>query len=269
MRLKIILRIIKVIIAIASFAAAVAFIAERIDEVKNNGAKFFHKPYGIYERFIKRPLDCFLSTGALIVLSPAILFLTIIGAIKMKGNPFFTQERPGRINPKTGKERIFKLIKFRSMTNEKDKDGHLLPDNIRLTRYGKFLRASSADELGELINIIKGDMAVVGPRPWAVSYLDYFTPEEHQRHSVRPGLTGLAQVNGRTAANWGERLGFDTEYVKDISFKNDVKIILLTVKKVLVKSDIVEAEGQGNFYDYRKKQWEDGVVRKPNSLEKH
>ena len=185
----------------------------------------------------------------------------------MKGNPFFTQDRPGRIDPKTGKERIFKLIKFRSMTNEKDKDGHLLPDNIRLTRYGKFLRASSADELGELINIIKGDMAVVGPRPWAVSYLDYFTPEEHQRHSVRPGLTGLAQVNGRTTANWSERLGFDIEYVKDISFKNDAKIIFLTAKKVFVKSDIVEAGCQGNFDDYRKKQWEDGTVPVPSNNE--
>lgn len=265
--MKALLKIIEVIIALATFASVIAFISERIDEIKNKGAKYLHKPHGIYERFIKRPIDCFLSTGALIVLSPVIVFLTIIGAIKMKGNPFFTQDRPGRIDPKTGKERIFKLIKFRSMTNEKDKDGHLLPDNIRLTRYGKFLRASSADELGELINIIKGDMAVVGPRPWAVSYLDYFTPEEHQRHSVRPGLTGLAQVNGRTAANWGERLGFDIEYVKDISFKNDAKIIFLTAKKVLVKSDIVEAGCQGNFDDYRKKQWEDGTVPVPSNNE--
>ncbi len=258
--MKVILKIIEFIIELATFAAVISFIAERIEEIKNKGAKFLHKPHGIYERFIKRPLDCFLSTGALIVLSPVMLFLTIMGAVKMKGNPFFTQDRPGKIDPQTGKERIFKLIKFRSMTNEKDENGNLLPDEKRLPKYGKILRASSADELGELFNIIKGDMAVVGPRPWAVLYLDYFTPEEHQRHSVRPGLTGLAQINGRTAANWGERLNYDTEYVKNISFMNDVRIIFLTVKKVFVKADIVEAGCQGNFDDYRKKQWEEGTV---------
>ena len=256
-----------VISAFAALTAGIAFIAERIEEIKNNGKELKHKPYGIYERFIKRPLDCFLSTGALIVLSPVMVFLTIMGAIKMKGNPFFTQERPGRIDPQTGKEKIFKLIKFRSMTNEKDENGNLLPDAKRLPKYGKLLRASSADELGELFNIIKGDMSVVGPRPWAVSYLDYFTPEEHQRHSVRPGLTGLAQVNGRTAANWGERLGYDTKYVNNISFVNDARIIFLTVKKVFVKSDIVEAGCQGNFDDYRKKQWEDGTVAVPSNNE--
>jgi lipopolysaccharide/colanic/teichoic acid biosynthesis glycosyltransferase len=152
------------------------------------------------------------------------------------------------------------------MTNERDTEGNLLPDDKRLPKYGKLLRASSADELGELLNIIKGDMAVVGPRPWAVSYLDYFTPEEHQRHSVRPGLTGLAQVNGRTAANWGERLGYDTKYVKDISFVNDAKIIISTVKKVFVKSDIVEAGCQGDFDEYRRKQWDDGIVSKPVNI---
>ncbi len=264
--MKVVLKIIKGIISLAALATVIAFIAERIEEIKNKGAKFLHKPHGIYERFIKRPLDCFLSTGALIVLSPVMLFLTIMGAIKMKGNPFFTQDRPGKINPQTGKERIFKLIKFRSMTNEKDENGNLLPDEKRLSKYGKLLRASSADELGELFNIIKGDMAVVGPRPWAVSYLDYFTPEEHQRHSVRPGLTGLAQINGRTASNWGDRLKYDTEYVKCISFVDDANIILSTVKKVFVKADIVEAGCQGNFDDYRKKQWEDGIVPIPNNF---
>lgn len=265
--MKALLKIIEVIMALATLASVIAFIIERIDEIKNKGAKYLHKPHGVYERFVKRPIDCFLSTGALIVLSPVMLSLTIMGAIKMKGNPFFFQDRPGRIDPQTGKEKIFKLIKFRSMTNEKDENGSLLPDAERLSKYGKLLRASSADELGELFNIIKGDMSVVGPRPWAVSYLDYFTTEEHQRHSVRPGLTGLAQVNGRTAANWGERLGYDTDYVKNISFKNDVKIILLTVKKVFIKSDIVEAGCQGDFDDYRRKQWEDGIVAKPDGIE--
>ncbi len=264
--MKFVLKIIEIIIALAAFASVVAFISERIDEIKNKGAKFVHKPYGIYERFIKRPLDCFLSTGALIVLSPVMFFLTIMGAIKMKGNPFFTQNRPGRIDPKTGEESIFKLIKYRSMTNEKDENGNLLSDAQRLPKYGKLLRASSADELGELFNIIKGDMSIVGPRPWAVSYLDYFTPEEHQRHSVRPGLTGLAQVNGRTAANWGERLRYDTEYVKNISFANDAGIIFSTIKKVFVKSDIVEAGCQGDFDEYRKKQWDDGIVPKPDDI---
>lgn len=255
-----------VISAFAALTAGIAFIAERVEELKNKGKALAHRPYGIYERFIKRPLDCFLSIGALIVLSPVMIFLTVMGTIKMKGNPFFTQDRPGRIDPETGKERIFKLIKFRSMTNEKDAEGNLLPDAQRLPKYGKILRASSVDELSELFNIINGDMSIVGPRPWAVSYLDYFTPEEHQRHSVRPGLTGLAQVNGRTAANWGERLRYDTEYVKKVSFLGDCRIVLLTAKKVLFKSDIVEAGDQGNFDDYRKKQWEEGIVPIPNNM---
>ena len=265
--MKILLRIVKIVLAFAAITSAFAFVSERIEEIKNKGEKYLHKPYGVYERFIKRPLDCFLASGALIVLSPVLFLLTIMGAVRMKGNPIFTQTRPGRIDPKTGKERLFKLIKFRSMTNEKDADGNLLPDEQRLPKYGKMLRASSADELGELINIIKGDMAIVGPRPWAVSYLDYFTAEEHQRHSVRPGLTGLAQVNGRTAANWSERLGYDTEYVKNISFQNDAKIIFLTVKKVFDKADIVEAGCQGNFDEYRRKQWKEGTVPMPTDRE--
>lgn len=264
--MKTLLKIIKRIIALGGVTSFAAFIQDRVEETKNKNERFFHKPHSKYERFVKRPLDCFLSTCALIVLSPVIAFLTILGAIKMKGNPFFTQERPGRIDPKTGKEKVFKLVKFRSMTNEKDENGILLPSTKRLTKYGKVLRASSADELAELFNIVKGDMAVVGPRPWTVSYLKYFTPEEHQRHSVRPGLTGLAQVHGRTAANWTERLKYDTEYVKSISFSNDAKIILMTVQKVLKHSDIVEAGCQGNFDDYRRKQWADGTVPKPKGI---
>ena len=191
--IKILLKIIEVIIALATFASVLAFIGERIDEIRYKSAKFFRKPTGIYERFIKRPLDCFLSCGATIVLSPVILYLIIAGAINMKGNPFFTQDRPGRIDPRTGKERVFKLIKFRSMTNEKDDDGNLLPDEIRLKPYGKRLRASSCDELGELLNIIKGDMAVVGPRPQLVRDMVFMSDEQRNRHQVRQGLTGLAQ----------------------------------------------------------------------------
>ncbi len=182
--MKVLLRIIKIIIGLAALASVIAFIAERIDEIKYKRAKFFRKPTGIYERFIKRPLDCFLSCGATIVLSPVLLYLIIAGAINMKGNPFFTQERPGRKDPKTGRERIFRLIKFRSMTNEKDADGNLLPDEQRLKSYGKRLRASSLDELGELLNIIKGDMAVVGPRPQLVRDMVFMTPEQRKRHTA-------------------------------------------------------------------------------------
>lgn len=211
---------------------------------------------GIYEKYIKRVIDIVCSVVALIVLSPVLLILTIVGAIKMKGNPFFIQERPGK------DEKIFKLIKFRSMTCETDKDGNLLSDEVRLTKYGKFLRSSSLDELPELWNILRGDMSLIGPRPWAVSYLPYFTENERRRHLIRPGLSGWAQVNGRTAANWDDRLRFDIEYVDNISFLMDVKVILMTAKKFFCKDDIVEAGQQGDFSDYRKKQWEEGIVPK-------
>ena len=237
--MKIILRIIKAIIAIASFAASIAFIGERIDEVKNKGAQFFRKPTGIYERYIKRPLDCFLSCGAAIVLSPVLIYLIIAGAINMKGNPFFTQDRPGRVDPNTGKERIFKLIKFRSMTNEKDENGNLLPDDMRLKEYGRKLRASSCDELGELFNIIKGDMAVVGPRPQLVRDMVFMSDEQRKRHTVRQGLTGLAQCNGRNGLSWDNKLQYDIDYIENgISFIGDVKIIYRTVEKVFKKEGI-------------------------------
>ena len=227
------LKITGAITALAAVAGGIAFIGERIDELKNYGKEFRHKPYGVYERFVKRPLDCFLSTGALIVFSPTLLILTVVGALQMKGNPFFTQERPGR------NEKIFKLIKFRSMTNEKDKNGNLLPDDERLSKYGRALRASSGDELGELLNIVKGDMAIVGPRPLLVEYLPYYTAEERCRHNVRPGLTGLAQVNGRNTITWEEKFGYDTEYAHNITFANDFKIIVKTISKVFKRSDIL------------------------------
>ena len=237
--LKVLIKVIEVIIALASFAAAIAFIDERIDEIKYKGARFFRKPTGIYERFIKRPLDCFLSCGAAIVLSPVLLYLIIAGAINMKGNPFFTQDRPGRINPRTGKERIFKLIKFRSMTNEKDENGNLLPDEKRLKNYGKRLRSSSLDELGELLNIIKGDMAVVGPRPQLVRDMVFMSDEQRKRHMVRQGLTGLAQCNGRNGLAWDDKLQYDIDYIENgITFIGDVKIIYRTVEKVFKKEGI-------------------------------
>lgn len=188
----------------------------------------------MYAKYFKRVIDFTLSLIALIVLSPILLVLIIITAIAMKGNPFFTQQRPGK------DEKIFKLIKFRTMTNEKDENGNLLPDDVRLNKFGKFLRSTSLDELPELINILKGDMSIVGPRPLLVKYLPYYTEEEKHRHDVRPGLTGLAQVNGRNAiASWEERFSYDLKYVKECSLFLDVKILLLTVGKVLKRSDIL------------------------------
>lgn len=151
----------------------------------------------------------------------------------MKGNPFFVQPRPGKIDPKTGKEKIFKLIKFRSMTQEKDKDGNLLPDEQRMTKYGEFIRKTSLDELGSLLNIAKGDLSIVGPRPLLVRYLERYSEEQRHRHDVRPGLTGWAQVNGRNAISWADKFEKDVWYTKNISFGLDVKIILMTIKIVL------------------------------------
>ena len=199
-----------------------------------------HKPYGPYERFIKRPLDFFLSLLALIVLSPLYIILTVVGAIAMKGNPFFTQLRPGKIG-KDGKEKIFKLIKFRTMSNAKDKDGNLLPDAERLNRYGRILRTTSGDELPELLNIIKGDMAVVGPRPLLVKYLDRYNEHQARRHEVRPGFTGLAQVHGRNAISWEEKFDWDIKYVDHITFVGDLRIVLHTVKTVIKRDGISSA----------------------------
>lgn len=190
----------------------------------------------MYRNFFKRVLDFLLSLLALIVLSPIFLLLIICGVINLKGNPFFVQERPGK------NEKIFKLIKFRSMSQGKDAAGNLLSDKERLTAYGKWLRASSLDELPELINILKGDMAIVGPRPLLVQYLPLYNDEQRHRHDVRPGLTGLAQVNGRNLLSWEDKFKYDIQYVNNISFINDVKIIFKTVKNVLTHEGI-NAEG--------------------------
>ena len=186
----------------------------------------------MYAKYIKRPLDFFLSLCAIMVLSPILLILAIIGAFAMKGNPFFTQLRPGK------DEKIFKLIKFRTMTCEKDKDGNLLPDDERLTKYGKLLRSTSLDELPELLNILIGDMAVIGPRPLVVQYLPYYNDRERLRHTVRPGLTGLAQINGRNALNWDKRFEYDVTYVENLTFKTDIGILCKTIGKVLKRNDV-------------------------------
>lgn len=206
----------------------------------------------LYRQFFKRFYDILLSALALIVLSPILLILIIVGAIVMKGNPFFTQLRPGK------NEKIFKLIKFRTMTNARDKDGNLLPDDKRLTKYGKFLRSTSLDELPELINIFIGTMSIIGPRPLVPKYLPYYTEEERRRHDVRPGLTGLAQVNGRNSSQWEERFALDVKYIKSISLVNDIKILFITVKKVFKHENIV-VRGTGkiiDFDEYRRQQKE-------------
>ena len=194
----------------------------------------------MYAKYIKRMLDFGLSLIGLIVLSPILLILTVVGAFAMGGNPFFTQLRPGKIDKRTGKERIFKLVKFRSMSNKRDRNGNLLPDDVRLNRYGRILRSTSLDELPELWNILKGDMSIVGPRPLLVEYLPYYTEEERHRHDMRPGLTGWAQVNGRNnIGSWEERFRYDLEYTKKCSLAFDIKIVFLTVAKVFRRSDIL------------------------------
>ncbi len=191
----------------------------------------------MYPFFLKRLLDLILSVTALIVLSPVLIVLTVTGAIVMKGNPFFFQPRPGRIG-KDGKEKIFKLIKFRTMSNAKDEEGNLLPDDQRLSRYGMFLRSTSLDELPELINIVLGHLSCCGPRPLLVDYLPRYSQEQRRRHEVRPGLTGYAQVYGRNSLTWEEKFEKDVYYVDNISFLLDLKIIIQTVVVVLKREGI-------------------------------
>lgn len=204
-----------------------------------------HIPYGPYEKYIKRPLDILCGLAAVVVFWWLYLILIVLGAIFMRGNPFFTQERPG----KDGK--IFKLIKFRTMDNRRDKEGNLLPDEVRLNKYGQLLRKTSLDELPEAFNIIKGDMSVIGPRPLLVKYLPYYTEEESHRHDVRPGLSGLAQVHGRNCVTWEEKFSWDLKYVQKITFVEDLKIVFETVKKVFVKVEGVELNYEGNLAEIR------------------
>lgn len=202
----------------------------------------------MYAKCFKRLIDFTLALCALLVLWPLLLILAVVGAVKMQGNPFFTQERPGK------DERIFRMIKFRSMTCQTDAQGNLLPDEVRLTRYGKFLRSTSLDELPELINILKGDMSIVGPRPLLVKYLPYYSAEQRLRHSVRPGLTGYAQAHGRNGVSWDEKLRMDVEYARNITFWGDVRIILDTVLTVVRREGISSATSatMEDFVDYVK-----------------
>ncbi len=222
--------ILKIVLAIVIIAACVGLIALIMDLFAKSNS---HKPYGPYERFIKRFIDALLATGALIVLSPILLIIAILVRIKLGSPILFTQDRPGK------DEKVFKLYKFRSMTNARDENGNLLPDDVRLTKFGRLLRSTSLDELPELLNIIKGEMSLIGPRPLLVDYLPFYTEEEHHRHDVRPGLTGWAQINGRNAIHsWEERFQYDLEYVNHVTFAMDLKVLFTTVVKVVKRSDI-------------------------------
>ncbi len=206
----------------------------------------------MYRKFFKRLLDILLSLCILVLLSPVYAVLIVLVRIKLGSPVFFKQERPG-LNGE-----IFTLYKFRTMTDARDKDGKLLPDKDRLTSFGKFLRSSSLDELPEFFNILKGDMSFIGPRPLLVSYLPYYTERESLRHTVRPGLTGLAQVSGRNFIDWDRRLAKDVEYVEGLSLRMDLRVLLLSVKVVLCRSDVAEDTNQseGNFAQIRKERLE-------------
>ena len=197
---------------------------------------------GIYEKYVKRPLDFACAAAGLTILSPVLAGLALVVRKDMGSPVIYEAKRPGRIDPDTGKEQIFSLYKFRSMTNETDENGELLPGKDRLTPFGRKLRSTSLDELPEIFNILKGDMSIVGPRPLGMKYIPYYTDEERVRHDVRPGLTGLAQVRGRNDLSWEEKFAYDIEYVNDITFLNDVKILIETVQKVYKREGIGQGE---------------------------
>ena len=210
---------------------------------------------GLYNRYVKRFLDIVCSLLALIVFCWLFAIIAVLVRAKLGKPVIYKQPRPGRIDPATGKEKIFNLFKYRSMTDERDEQGELLPGSVRLTEFGAKLRATSLDELPEFVNILKGDMSLIGPRPLAVVYLPYYTSEERKRHLVRPGITGLAQANGRNSISWEEKFAFDVEYAENVSFLMDCKIIIKTVKAVLSHEGIGQgAESPESFHIYRKRQ---------------
>ena len=195
-----------------------------------------HKPYGSYEKYFKRPIDIVCALLAIIVFSWLYIIIAIMVRVKLGSPVIFTQERPGK------DEKIFKLYTFRTMTGERDENGELLPDEVRLTKFGAWLRRTSLDELPEAFNILVGNLSIIGPRPLLVKYLDLYSPEQHRRHEVRPGLSGYAQVHGRNAISWEEKFKLDVEYVDHITFLGDLKIIWDTVMVAFVKKDGITSE---------------------------
>lgn len=203
-----------------------------------------HKPYGPYEKYLKRPIDLLCGLAAVLVFGWLYILLIILGFIFMRGNPFFAQERPG----KNGK--IFKLIKFRTMDNRRDKNGEYLPDEVRLNKYGRFLRKTSLDEIPEAFNIIKGDMSLIGPRPLLVQYLPLYSEKQKHRHDVRPGLSGYAQVNGRNSISWTHKFELDCEYVEKITFLGDLKILFQTIGKAFLKQEGISSDTSDTMEDF-------------------
>lgn len=230
--MKILVRLSKLILCVSIFAAAISLILEALERKKTKR----QKRQGIYERYLKRPLDCFFASFSLLLFSPLMLFLSLLVRAFLGSPVLFTQDRPGR----DGK--IFKLYKFRTMTDKRDKEGNLLADAERLTPFGKMLRSSSLDELPELLNIIRGEMSFIGPRPLLVKYLPLYNEVQARRHDVRPGLTGLAQSRGRNSLSWEEKFKLDVEYVNHITFLGDLKIIVDTIRSVL-NSEGISADG--------------------------
>lgn len=204
-----------------------------------------HTPYGLYERFFKRALDIFCSLMALLVFWWLYVIVAILVRVKLGSPVLFTQDRPGK------DEKIFKLYKFRTMTDARDENGNLLPDDVRLTKFGKLLRSTSLDELPEVFNILKGDMSIIGPRPLLVKYLPLYNEEQKRRHEVRPGLSGYAQVNGRNSVSWEEKFRMDVEYVDHVTFMGDVKIILGTVLKAFVKREGINSETAATMEEFK------------------
>lgn len=216
-----------------------------MEERRESMVQTKHTPYGLYERFFKRALDIFCSLMALLVFWWLYVIVAILVRVKLGSPVLFTQDRPGK------DEKIFKLYKFRTMTDARDENGNLLPDDVRLTKFGKLLRSTSLDELPEVFNILKGDMSIIGPRPLLVKYLPLYNEEQKRRHEVRPGLSGYAQVNGRNSVSWEEKFRMDVEYVDHVTFVGDVKIILGTVLKAFVKRDGINSETAATMEEFK------------------
>lgn len=239
-----------VIVALLMLLALFSYFFTKIIQRRARKAGW-HIPYGPYEAIYKRIIDLILGLILLLMICPVILFVSILIRLKMGKPVFFKQIRPGKRNPITGKEKCFIIYKFRTMTDERDVNGELLPDEKRITKLGSVIRSTSLDELGELVNIVKGEMSFIGPRPLLVKYLPYYTNDEHHRHDVRPGLTGYAQINGRNEISWEKKFEYDIKYVNHITFWGDIKIFFCTIKKIFSRQGI-SLNALEDFDEYRK-----------------